>query len=270
MSKICIYHGNCADGFTAAWVVRKALGDSVQFFAGVYGDAPPDVKGKDVIFADFSYKRPVIEKLISEANSVLILDHHASADIDLKDIVGAEVHFDMNKSGASLTWDYFFPNEPRPVLINHVEDRDLWKFKLVGTREISATIFSYEYTFENWDMLINSNINDLIQEGKAIERKHFKDVHELIKVTKRYMNIGGYYVPVVNLPYTMSSDSGNILSKEAPFAASYYDTENHRVFGLRSCETGLDVSKIAAMYGGGGHVHASGFRVDKNHELAKI
>ena len=24
---MCIYHGNCADGFGAAWVVRKALGD---------------------------------------------------------------------------------------------------------------------------------------------------------------------------------------------------------------------------------------------------
>lgn len=24
---ICIYHGNCADGFTAAWAVWKALGE---------------------------------------------------------------------------------------------------------------------------------------------------------------------------------------------------------------------------------------------------
>jgi hypothetical protein len=24
---MCIYHGNCADGFGAAWVVRKALGE---------------------------------------------------------------------------------------------------------------------------------------------------------------------------------------------------------------------------------------------------
>ena len=33
--KMCIYHGNCADGFGAAWVVRKALGSDVEFVAGI-------------------------------------------------------------------------------------------------------------------------------------------------------------------------------------------------------------------------------------------
>ncbi len=27
---MCIYHGNCADGFGAAWVVRKALEDELK------------------------------------------------------------------------------------------------------------------------------------------------------------------------------------------------------------------------------------------------
>lgn len=54
MRKLCIYHGNCADGFTSAWVVRKALGGEVDFHAGIYQDAPPDVSGKDVLLVDFS------------------------------------------------------------------------------------------------------------------------------------------------------------------------------------------------------------------------
>lgn len=41
---ICIYHGNCADGFGAAWAVRKALGD-IEFYAGKYQEPPPDVTG---------------------------------------------------------------------------------------------------------------------------------------------------------------------------------------------------------------------------------
>ena len=32
---MCIYHGNCADGFGAAWVVRKALGE-IDFHPGKY------------------------------------------------------------------------------------------------------------------------------------------------------------------------------------------------------------------------------------------
>jgi len=33
------------------------------------------------------------------------------------------------------------------------------------------------------------------------------------------------------------------------------------VFSLRSTDEGMDVSEIAKQYGGGGHAHASGFRL---------
>jgi len=42
------------------------------------------------------------------------------------------------------------------------------------------------------------------------------------------------------------------------------------VFSLRSQEGGIDVSEIAIKFGGGGHKHAAGFKVDRNHILAKI
>ena len=62
MKTLCIYHGNCADGFGAAWAIRHALGDTVEFMAGVYQQEPPDVAGRDVILVDFSYKAAVIEQ----------------------------------------------------------------------------------------------------------------------------------------------------------------------------------------------------------------
>ena len=52
---MCIYHGNCADGFGAAWVVRQALGADVEFVPGVYGQDSPNVTVKDVVLVDFSY-----------------------------------------------------------------------------------------------------------------------------------------------------------------------------------------------------------------------
>lgn len=64
MKTLCIYHGNCADGFAGAWVVRRALGeDRVDFYPGVYQEPPPDVTDRDVIIVDFSYKRPVLEQM---------------------------------------------------------------------------------------------------------------------------------------------------------------------------------------------------------------
>ena len=273
MEFLCIYHGNCADGFGSAWVVRKALKlRDDQLFAATHGDAPPDVTDKVVIIVDFSYKRPVLEQMAKDAQAILILDHHKSALEDLEGypeptqskwvpLSGVYALFDMERSGAGICWDYFYPNTPRPQLINHIEDRDLWRFQLEGTREIQAAIFSHPYDFGVWDRLMELPVEPLQEEGKAIERKHHKDVAELVNVTQRTMVLGGYAVPVANLPYTIASDAGHMMADDAPFAACYWDTPDGRVFSLRSVAAGVDVSKIAVGYGGGGHKNAAGFRM---------
>ena len=106
-------------------------------------------------------------------------------------------------------------------------------------------------------------------EGEAIERKHHKDVSELVKVCCRRMTIAGHDVPVASLPYTLVSDAGHLMAQNEPFAACYWDTADGRIFGLRSADDGMDVSAIAKQYGGGGHAQAAGFRVPRDHELAK-
>jgi oligoribonuclease NrnB/cAMP/cGMP phosphodiesterase (DHH superfamily) len=276
MSKpLVIYHANCADGFSAAWCFYRKYGaEGADFFPGVYGNNPPDCTGRDVYLVDFSYKRDIVEIICEEARTVTILDHHKTALEDLQDfnhpLLGKV--FDMNRSGATIAWDYLFPDEQRPTLLNHVEDRDLWRFKLPGTREIQANVFSYEYTFDNWDSLMNQTElapAQMIAAGAALERKHHKDIAELLAVCKRLMTIGGVVVPVASLPYTMVSDAAHAMAKDAPFAACYWDTPNERIFGLRSRDDGQDVSAIAKMYGGGGHAHAAGFKVPRDHELAK-
>lgn len=258
---ICIYHSNCADGFGAAWVVRKALGE-IEFHAAKYGTSPPDVTGKDVVMVDFSYKRPVLLEMAERANSILILDHHKTAEADLIDLPANVIaKFDMNHSGAMLTWNHFFPGQQPPPLLLYIEDRDLWRFALMNTRQIQAAVFSYTYDFQVWDRLMSLPPKSLSDEGVAIERKHIKDIRELLEVTRREMMIGGYVVPVANLPYTMSSDAGHEMAKGRPFAACYCDTPDGRVFSLRSTPEGVDVAVVAQQYGGGGHRNASGFKV---------
>ena len=103
------------------------------------------------------------------------------------------------------------------------------------------------------------DLNDLRREGEAIERKHHKDVAELVGASRRTMVIGGHTVPVANLPYTLTSDAGHLMCKDQPFAACYLDTPKGRTFSLRSTDDGMDVSEIAKAYGGGGHRNAAGF-----------
>lgn len=265
---ICIYHNNCADGFGAAAVVRKSLRDSVSFFGATYQEPPPDVTNEDVIMVDFSYKRPVLLEMAAKAKSILIIDHHKTAQEDLVDLPpNVAAIFDMEHSGAMLTWLHFFPALYPPQLLLHIEDRDLWRFALPGTREIQAALFSYPYDFTVWDtFMATDDLDRLHCEGAAIERKHHKDIRELLAATTREMIIGGHRVPVANLPYTMSSDAGHELAKGKPFAACYWDTPDGRVFSLRSNADGVDVSTVAKEYGGGGHRSAAGFKVS----LARI
>lgn len=274
MSKkpICIYHGNCADGFGAAWVFKRFADRDFDFHAGVYQNDPPDVEGRDVYLVDFSYKRPVVEKMLEQATSIVLIDHHKTAIDDLAPLIDAhaiEALTDVERSGAMLAWQWFNGNSTPPDLLLHIEDRDLWRFKLPGTREIQANVFSYPYDFSVWDELMARPVSELVAEGKAIERKHFKDIHELVKVVTRRFTIGGFTVPIANLPYTLTSDAGHLLAQGEPFAGCYWDTPDGRVFSLRSTDEGMDVSDIAKQYGGGGHKHASGFRVSFDHELAR-
>ncbi|MBD8791178.1 phosphohydrolase [Pseudomonas syringae] len=273
---LCIYHANCADGFGAAWVVRRLCPDA-EFYAAKHGELAPDATGKHVVIVDFSYPLDTLQNMASTALSVLIIDHHKTAQEALSALPQTtpddlEKHqlaafFDMERSGAGLTWDYFYPGQPRPALINHIEDRDLWRFKLEGTREILANLFSHPQDFEVWNELMVTPVSSLRSEGAAIERSRQRELADLLRATQRRLVIAGFDVPAANLPFTQASDAGHIMCAGEPFAAIYWDTPTGRSFSLRSADTGEDVSAIAKQYGGGSHRNAAGFSVPYAHEL---
>ena len=289
---LVIYHGNCADGFSAAWVfhyVQRFVECDFDFHPGVYGEAIPDVDNRVVYIVDFSYPSLQMMEIRKRCSKLYWFDHHLSAQRTL--LAGdetdiqfgtskVEVYFDLEMSGATIAWDFWkavFDEQmgPRPLLLGHIEDRDLWRFKLPRTEEINSNVFSFEYTFDNWTEMMKMNSAQLLSfstAGAAIVRKHHKDIAELLVICKREFTIAGYAVPCASLPYTMSSDACQKMAEEYAngsfFAACYWDTATERKFSLRSTENGVDVSKIAAFYGGGGHKHAAGFSVRRSHELA--
>lgn len=274
MKPLCIYHGNCADGFGAAWVFKRYADREFDFHAGVYQNDPPDVTGRDVYLVDFSYKRPVVERMREQATRLVLIDHHKTAIDDLAPLIEAkqiESLVSLEHSGAMLAWHWFNGHhyDEMPRLLRHIEDRDLWRFALHRTREIQACVFSHPYDFDVWDELMQMDPQKLAEEGAAIERKHHKDIAELVKVCQRRIRIGGYDVWAASLPYTLTSDAGHLMAKGEPFAVCYWDTADGRVFSLRSQDDGLDVSEIAKQYGGGGHAHAAGFRVPRTDPLAQ-
>lgn len=297
MKPLVIYHANCADGFSAAWVfhnLKNKTDEEFEFYPGVYSKPAPDCTDEIVYLVDFSYKKDVVIEICKVAKHVVLIDHHKTAIDDLRclqdfDHIDFQNNFswyvDLERSGAMLAWDYFHNADKSkpgdiaymypPKLLEYVQDRDLWKFKLDRTREISAAVASHEYTFENWDTLMGSDVTALLNlshAGAAIERKHQKDVADLIRSCMYMGVIGDSVVPMASLPYIFSSDAAHAMAVAYEngnyFAACYWDTPTGRTFSLRSTDWGMDVSLIAAHYGGGGHKHAAGFSVPKDHRLA--
>ena len=88
-----------------------------------------------------------------------------------------------------------------------------------------------------------------------------KPLNAYIKDTKHRMRIQGYDVLALNVPPLLSNEALDIIEKGEPFAACYWITGKNVQFSLRSAENGVDVSKIAKHYGGGGHEKSAGFKI---------
>lgn len=280
MKHLCIYHKNCADGFGAALVVKHWLdgqgiaSENQEFLAAQYGDEAPDVTGKAVYVVDFSYSREILESINEAAKSLIVIDHHKTAQQDLEGL--AFCLFDMGRSGAMLAWRYFFPQDwdrfifppegviheqPIPLLIHYIQDRDLWKWELLKSKEVSAALQTLPMTFEAWTpYLDDNNIDDLTVQGEAILAYQQRQIDKVVNAKLNMITLCGHEVPCVNTT-TLISEIGNELSKRHPFAVMYFDTEDKRVYSLRSAKDGVDVSEIAKRFGGGGHFNAAGFAV---------
>lgn len=265
MKTLIIYHGGCVDGFTAAWIFSKRYPDA-EFLPAFYGQSPPDVTGRDVIMVDFSYKRLVLQTMMDTCSTLVILDHHESAERELANLTNdnrIQIIFDMKRSGAMLAWDWCHPKLDAPMLVKYVQDRDLWTKVLVMTDAVSAAIRSYQQTFENWDSLNLSHPMDLAREGIAILRREAQIIDRAVKRAFE-IDILGHKVLCTNVS-ECSSEIGEKLAVGRPFGVTYFDRiDLIRQFSLRSNNEGENVSLIAAKLGGGGHRNAAGFEITLN------
>lgn len=259
-----IYHKNCYDGYGAAWVFNKRFPNIINFVAANYGDDFPNLPLTSNIFiVDFSYPRSILERARLKYLSLTILDHHKTAEADLTAFPNAI--FDMQRSGAMLSWDYLYAPEQSPALISYIQDQDLWRLKLPYSKEVLAALRSYRMDFSTWNGLEHM-IPQLKSDGIAILRQQDMVV-EIMCNNATMRNIAGFKIPVTNATCYFS-EVGEALCIRYPhalFAAYYLDrNDEKRQWGLRAINDDFDVSIVAKKYGGGGHKNAAGFTTPLN------
>jgi len=269
MNKIhVLYHDNCLDGLGAAYSAleyARRLGLEAVLIPVNYKEDPPDVVGKTVFVVDFSYPREVLLRMHSQAKLLVVLDHHKTAQDDLKDLPFA--HFDMQKSGAVMAWEYFNGSIKKPTLLSIIQDRDLWKFEFRETRNVTAALYSM--LDQGVDMIAryvdkgDSGIEELNRVGGLINVIFDKEVEVFAKHPVK-ISLNGFVGLACNAPAKYASELGGVLCKlSGSYGATFTFSGKTKSwqFSLRSVGD-YDVSEIAKHFGGGGHRNAAGFSVD--------
>ena len=270
---LCLYHKYCIDGFSSAWCVWKKYKDQCEYIGVTYNSDPPDVKDRIVFIVDFSYSEKVLLQMIKDSESLIVLDHHATAKKELKGIKDKYKILNMGRSGWMIVWNYFHPKKKVHRFLELVQDYDLWCFKLgLQTKYLNAKLSDIEKTFENYDKLCDEKyLSKIIEEGKIIYEHQMKQVDRL--VWRSYMHpyrIGDkvkfkiYYIQSCVLVNEIADKMLNEF-KDADFVCitNYNYKYNVTKFYLRSKNDkngkSINVGTIAKLFGGGGHKHSASF-----------
>ena len=280
---VILYHAKCSDGVGAAWPIWRenyySMNKEIITKEVRHGSNHPKsslIQGKNVVIVDFSYKRDVMLSLCSVAKSVVIIDHHTSAIEDLKDLENIcpnyKGYFDVNRSGAQLSWDLVYPSKQRPWFVEIIADRDLWKWQIPNSLSIGKALFRKNwYTFEKMEEFYSMNeeetnklIENLVKEGNdilSIEKSQIDHSCE----TAMICEFEGYRVKLATCRPSLRSEVGNkLIGDDCDFAAIWrYESESDQwIISLRG--DGINppnLTKLCEKYGGGGHPMACGFTI---------
>lgn len=306
-----IHHADCIDGFGAAYAGWRCFADDACYRPLHHGETVPldEIAGHDVFILDFSFPPAELEAMAACARSLTQIDHHASARGAWADRLttrsdGAETYhhpqlplqviFDLNKSGARLAWEHFLPEQRLPLLLQHVEDQDLWRFTLPETSRLCRALRLQPFDFAVWHEMVeqtpsqdNERYRDLLQSGAAIEKFCRTETERLagsrLRMRARLrgeaidpLQAVRHAQPVVsngdlawqavdaialNANALFASELGHLLAEQGGIGLIWQLADDGEAkVSLRS-RGHLDVAAIAMRYGGGGHRNAAGFRM---------
>jgi oligoribonuclease NrnB/cAMP/cGMP phosphodiesterase (DHH superfamily) len=260
-----LYHAHCTDGTGSKYAAWKRLHHRATYIAVNYNQPMPELEpGSEIYIVDFSYPKTVLEALQATHKSVVVLDHHKTAEEALRGVKGCV--FDMHKSGCVMTWEYFHPNTSVPNLLLDIQDRDLWLWKRPNSKAVHAGLNILEGDMHEWDKAatIPNHYDKLVSIGNTFLRKQDLVVKSAVKSKTKVINFLGYKCGITN-QCDLSSEIGNgiCLSKEldVDFAVVYCITASDDVLLSFRSLGDFDVSELAKKFGGGGHKNASGANV---------
>lgn len=268
----CFYHKSDLDGWCSAAIVSYKFPE-VALIGIDYGeDFPwPLLKADEEVFmVDFSLQPYNFMLELAGKCNLTWIDHHISAILDYEfyHLPGSSVVLDPKRAACELCWDYLFLDEPMPLAVQLLGRYDVWDHEeeqvlpfQYGMR-MRASDPSKSMSF--WDQVFTEFPNSILHDGATILVYTQRENEKYVEATSFELDFEGLRFIVSNAQLT-----GAKLF-DVKWNPDQYDAM--LVFGWRkgqwnvsmySDKEGIDVSRIAVKYGGGGHAGACGFQCDE-------
>lgn len=269
---LCIYHIADHDGKGSAAIVKYA-NKNCELLGYNYDQEIPyeEIDKHDkIVICDISFPMEYMFKLHAEKDLVWI-DHHASAiaqyDAYLEKVGGFGIKGAraIGTAAIELTWGYFFPDKPVPEGVRLLALNDLFDLR---DKRVRPFEFAFQAQGVNrpydkvWKDLFEgrTDIDLMVEKGNAILSYIKHRDYRLVRNMAFEGTYNGLRCIAANMPQAGSDFFESLDNiKNYDFMVSFsLNKRNRWNLSFRSTTDDVDVSKIAAAFGGGGHKRAAG------------
>lgn len=276
---ICIYHKADYDGIFSREVAKKFLPPDTEFIGWDYADPYPKDIPDDVnlYIIDLS-----VEPLMGHPNLVWI-DHHKSAiekypstikGYRIDGVAACRLAYQWfvreGKNGLPIKSDYEDRKVFEPFALTLAGEYDIWVHKGDGDIEFQFGLDAQEKL--DFDQLLEASvyspyIRAIIKDGKAAMQCYATRDAAIMRDRAFLTEWEGLTFLALNTPRCNSQTfvSRDVRETGHDALMAFFWNGWHWNFSLyhASHNKEIDLSEIAAKYGGGGHKGACGFRLKK-------
>lgn len=269
---LCIYHIADHDGKGSAAIVKSKFPEIELMGLNHDMEIPYDEieKHEKIVICDIAL--PV--KYMLELNKKIDLtwvDHHVSVIKEYDELMasgGYEPIKGLRKVGTAalvLTWEYFYPDKPLPEGLRLLGLNDIYDLRDRRVRPFEYAIQTYGVnrpTDKIWKQLINDEIDIKahVEKGNAILSWVRHRNYRLVRGMAFVSEYNGMKCVCSNMSQGQSEFFDSLENiKEFDFMVNFFMNKKNRWnLTFYTSKDSVDVSKIAAQFGGGGHAKAAG------------
>ena len=269
---LCIYHIADHDGKGSAAIVKSKFPETELMGLNHDMEIPyAEIEKHDkIVICDIAL--PV--KYMLELNQKIDLtwiDHHVSVINEYEELMQSGAYEpikgkrEIGTAALVLTWQYFYPEKELPEGLRLLGLNDIYDLRDKRVRPFEYAVQTFGVnrpTDRIWSQIINNEINikEMVEKGNAILSWVRHRNYRLIRGMAFESSYQGLRCVCSNMAQGQSEFFDSLDNiRDFDFMVNFFMNKKNRWnLTFYTYKNNVDVSKIAAQFGGGGHAKAAG------------